>query len=41
MVRYYATPLLENYIRLSIGRPEENKAVYDALMQIAAERNLS
>jgi histidinol-phosphate aminotransferase len=38
MVRYYATPLLENYVRLSIGRPEENKAVYDALMQIAAER---
>jgi histidinol-phosphate aminotransferase len=38
MVRYYATPLLKNYIRLSIGRPEENKIVYEALMQIAAER---
>jgi len=38
MVRYYATPLLKNYIRLSIGRPKENKTVYEALMQIATER---
>lgn len=41
MVRYYATSLLENYIRLSVGRPEENLAVTEALMQIAVERNLS
>lgn len=38
MVRYYATPLLENYVRFSVGRPEENKTVIEALRQIAAER---
>jgi len=38
MVRYYATPLLKNYVRFSVGRPFENKAVIEALRQIAAER---
>ena len=41
MVRYYATPLLKNYIRISIGRPEENKTVFEALMHIADERSLT
>ncbi|MCD4671930.1 MAG: histidinol-phosphate transaminase [Anaerolineaceae bacterium] len=41
MVRYYDTPLLENYIRISIGRPEENKIIYETLMQIASERSLT
>lgn len=40
MVRYYDTPLLKNFIRISIGRPEENKSVYNALENIASERSL-
>lgn len=41
MVRFYDTPLLQNFIRISIGRPEENKCIVAALKQIAAERNIT
>ena len=33
-VRYYNNPLLQNYIRITVGRPEENKALKEALKVI-------
>lgn len=34
LVRYFDTPLLRNYIRISIGKPEQNKALVAALREI-------
>jgi len=34
LVRYFAEPLLENYIRISVGRPEDTDAVVRVLREI-------
>jgi histidinol-phosphate aminotransferase len=34
LIRYFATPLLSNYIRISIGKPEQNEALVAALREI-------
>lgn len=34
LIRYFDTPLLSNYIRISIGKPEQNDAVVAALREI-------
>jgi histidinol-phosphate aminotransferase len=40
LVRYYNTPLLQDCIRISAGRPSDTDAVLAALTSIAAERSL-
>jgi histidinol-phosphate aminotransferase len=40
LVRYYNTPLLQDCIRISAGRPSDTDAVLAALAEIAAERSL-
>jgi histidinol-phosphate aminotransferase len=37
MVRYFSTPALHDYIRVSVGRPEHTDAVIDGLEAVAAE----
>ena len=34
LIRYFDTPLLRNYIRVSIGKPEQNDALVAALREI-------
>jgi histidinol-phosphate aminotransferase len=34
MVRYFDTPLLRNHLRITIGLPEQNDAVFQALRGI-------
>jgi histidinol-phosphate aminotransferase len=34
LVRYYNTPLLRNYIRISVGKPEQTDRVIEALQEI-------
>jgi histidinol-phosphate aminotransferase len=31
LIRYYATPLLKNYIRISVGKPEHTDRIMSAL----------
>jgi histidinol-phosphate aminotransferase len=38
LIRYYNTPLLRNYIRISVGKPEHTGALVNALQEIG-ERN--
>jgi histidinol-phosphate aminotransferase len=40
LVRYYNTPLLQNYIRISVGRPQDTDAITDALQELAVEWRL-
>lgn len=35
-VRYYDTPVLQDYIRVSVGLPVQNKALVEALQTILA-----
>lgn len=37
LVRYFDTPLLRNYIRVSVGKPEHTDALMQALHEIIAE----
>ncbi len=37
LVRYFDTPRLENYIRLSVGKPEHTDALIQALKQLGEE----
>jgi histidinol-phosphate aminotransferase len=37
MVRYFSTPSLRDYIRVSVGRPEHTDAVLDGLEAVTAE----
>jgi histidinol-phosphate aminotransferase len=37
LVRYYNTPLLKDYIRISIGLPEQNDALLAVLQGIIKE----
>jgi histidinol-phosphate aminotransferase len=34
LIRYYATPLLKNYIRISVGKPEHTRRVLRALQKL-------
>ena len=34
MVRFYETPLLENYIRISIGKPGDHLRLIQAMEQL-------
>lgn len=34
LIRYFETPLLSNYIRISVGKPEHNEALVAALREI-------
>jgi histidinol-phosphate aminotransferase len=34
LIRYFDTPLLKNYLRISVGKPEENDALLAALEEI-------
>jgi histidinol-phosphate aminotransferase len=34
LVRYYSTPLLRDYIRISVGTPAQTDAVIAALQQV-------
>jgi histidinol-phosphate aminotransferase len=34
LIRYYATPLLQNYIRISVGKPEHTDRVIEALQEL-------
>jgi histidinol-phosphate aminotransferase len=34
LVRYYETPLLRNYIRISVGKPEQTDRVIKALKEL-------
>ncbi|HEY40629.1 MAG TPA: histidinol-phosphate transaminase [Dehalococcoidia bacterium] len=34
LVRYFNEPLLENYVRISVGRPEDNESLMRALREI-------
>ena len=34
LVRYYNTPLLRNYIRISAGKPEQTDKIIQALQEI-------
>jgi histidinol-phosphate aminotransferase len=36
LVRYYNNPLLQNYIRISVGKPEQTDKVIQALQEIGA-----
>lgn len=38
LLRYYETPLLQGYIRASVGRPEDTDALAAALKEVEAER---
>ena len=38
-VRYFDTPLLQNYIRISVGKPEHTDALVKALRKIGEELN--
>jgi len=37
LVRYYATPLLQNYIRVSVGRPQDTDALLAALSSLGSD----
>lgn len=37
LVRYYNSPLLQDYIRVSVGRPQDSDALLSALQTLAAE----
>lgn len=39
LVRYYQTPLLKNFIRISVGRPEYSDALLAALKQIMLDQD--
>ncbi|MDD5704191.1 MAG: aminotransferase class I/II-fold pyridoxal phosphate-dependent enzyme, partial [Dehalococcoidales bacterium] len=39
LVRYYNTPLLRNYIRISAGKPEQTDKVIKALSELGRETN--
>jgi histidinol-phosphate aminotransferase len=34
LIRYYATPLLRNYIRISVGKPEHTDRIIQALQEL-------
>jgi histidinol-phosphate aminotransferase len=34
LIRYYNTPLLQNYIRISAGKPEQTDKIINALRKI-------
>lgn len=40
LVRHYNTPLLKNYIRISVGKEQQTNQLIEVLDQIAQERNL-
>jgi histidinol-phosphate aminotransferase len=37
LVRYYNTPLLQDYIRVSVGRPQDSDALMEALQKVTIE----
>ena len=37
LIRYYNTPLLRNYIRISVGKPEQTDKVIEALQEIGSK----
>ena len=37
LIRPYATPLLPNHLRISVGRPEDTDAVFHALLRLAEQ----
>ncbi|MCD6453226.1 MAG: histidinol-phosphate transaminase [Dehalococcoidales bacterium] len=39
LIRYFNTPLLRNYVRISVGKPEHSDALISALQQIEEEIN--
>ena len=39
LIRYYDTPLLRNYIRISAGKPEQTDRIIAALQEIGGETN--
>ena len=39
LVRYYNTPLLQNYIRISVGKPEQTDKIMEALQGIGEKIN--
>ena len=41
MVRYFDTPLLQNHLRISVGRPEQTDALVAALREIVASQTKS
>jgi histidinol-phosphate aminotransferase len=41
LVRYYSTPLLQNYIRISIGKAQDTDAVIKALKELTVEEQAS
>ncbi len=41
LVRYYSTPLLKDYIRVSVGRPQDSDALLEALQKIPAEERIA
>ncbi|HVP21810.1 MAG TPA: histidinol-phosphate transaminase [Anaerolineaceae bacterium] len=41
LVRFYNTPLLQNYIRISVGKPPHTNAVIEAMQKLAIEWRLS
>ncbi len=41
LVRYYNTPLLKDYIRVSVGRPQDSDALLAALRKMPAEEHIT
>jgi histidinol-phosphate aminotransferase len=39
LVRYYNTPLLRNYIRISVGKPEHTDRIIEALKELGEKMN--
>ena len=37
LVRYYQTPLLQDYIRISIGKPKQNEMLISVLMELSVQ----
>lgn len=41
LVRYYNTPLLRNYIRISVGKPEQTDRVIEALRELGGREKIN
>jgi histidinol-phosphate aminotransferase len=39
LVRYYNTPLLKNYIRISVGKPEQTDKIIKMLQELGEKLN--
>jgi histidinol-phosphate aminotransferase len=37
LIRYYNTPLLRNYFRISVGKPEHTDKIIDALKYLSTQ----